>query len=68
MTKQVIVTTPHNSGLGDVAWSAFEKANANFTELYGTGAGVVSSAGVGAVATYAAARICRQELRACAIW
>lgn len=35
MTKQVIVTTPHNSGLGDVAWSAFEKCNGNFSELYG---------------------------------
>lgn len=34
MTKQIINTTPHNSGSGDPGFAAFEKCNANFTELY----------------------------------
>lgn len=40
MAQQTIVTTPHNSGLGDTGFTAFEKANSNFAELY-TGSGIV---------------------------
>jgi len=35
MTQQVVTTTPQNSGNGDNAPTAFNKVNANFTELYG---------------------------------
>lgn len=35
MTQQVIVNSPTNSGLGDQLFAAFNKVNANFTELYG---------------------------------
>lgn len=34
MTQQLITTTPANSGLGDSPKAAFDKANANFTDLY----------------------------------
>ena len=38
MTQQTIITTPANSMQGDSAKSAFDKCNANFTDLY-AGAG-----------------------------
>lgn len=38
MTQQQIITTPANSQRGDSPKSAFDKCNANFTDLYG-GAG-----------------------------
>ena len=34
MTQQTIITTPANSQLGDSPKSAFDKCNANFTDLY----------------------------------
>jgi hypothetical protein len=37
MTQQLITTTPSNSQQGDSPKAAFDKVNANFTELYGNG-------------------------------
>src|ERR1700704_4717067 len=54
MTRQVVTTTPHNSGLGDPAFTAFEKLNANDAELYAA-AGVTGASALSA-ATYAIAR------------
>lgn len=34
MTRQVVTTTPHYSGLGNKAFESFEKVNDNFLELY----------------------------------
>jgi hypothetical protein len=34
VTQQLIITTPANSGQGDSPKSAFDKVNANFTDLY----------------------------------
>ena len=34
MSQQQIVTTPVNSGQGDPAYTAFNKCNSNFTQLY----------------------------------
>lgn len=34
MTQQLIITTPANSGRGDSPKSAFDKINANFSEVY----------------------------------
>jgi hypothetical protein len=39
VTQQLIVTTPANSGQGDSPKSAFDKINANFTDLYTNGVG-----------------------------
>lgn len=39
MAQQLIVTTPANTGTGDSPKSAFDKINANFTDLYAGGAG-----------------------------
>lgn len=54
MTRQVVSTTPHSSGLGNKAFESFEKINANEAELYAafgvTGASALSAS------TYAAAR------------
>jgi hypothetical protein len=36
MTQQLIVTTPANTGSGDAPKAAFDKINANFTDLYGS--------------------------------
>lgn len=44
MTQQLIVTTPANSGLGDSPKSAFDKINANFTDLYTGTSGMLYTA------------------------
>ena len=41
MTQQTIITTPANTGAGDSPKSAFDKVNANFTDLY-TQVGAIS--------------------------
>ena len=55
MTQQLIVTTPHNSGAGDPAFTAFEKCNSNFTELYTSATIVTLTAGLANAASNAAA-------------
>jgi hypothetical protein len=47
MAQQTIVTTPHNSGSGDPAYTAFEKCNSNFTELYAGGLPIANNTVLG---------------------
>jgi hypothetical protein len=42
VTQQLIITTPANTGTGDSPKSAFDKINANFTDLYGKVGAVVN--------------------------
>jgi hypothetical protein len=37
MTQQTIIVNPPNSGLGDTPYTAFNKINSNFNDLYGNG-------------------------------
>ncbi len=57
MTQQLIITTPANTGTGDSPKSAFDKVNANFSDLYAGTGQVYTPPFTGGVATTVSAKL-----------